>query len=288
MGMTALFITVETPENGQTTYRFEKRRVRIGRRKGCDLSIYHRAMPRELCVAWVEDDACTVRVEERPRLTNPLIKEESIVAGGVSGKRMAFSVGPIKLRFEAGQGNSNAAMHKKNTLTRCFVLAATGAISVALAIVLLGGTRRDPSHDNPFLKLPDTPFCPRNTDRCNVPETCRERARLLITRARDLNSRTGEGRAHGVRAATFLRRAAQLYRLSKSPLVGKVEQEASLAEEAIKAAYRRDVMTLGEAIRRGRKPLEIEAATDRVAAYFGPCHVRERAWLRGLTRLEEL
>jgi hypothetical protein len=140
--------------------------------------------------------------------------------------------------------------------------------------------------------LPDTPFCAVKADPCGTPESCMERARLLITRARDLNSRPGDNLRHRVAAATFLRRAVYLYHGSKSPPVTALEQEASRSEEAIGTAYRRDVMHLRQAVRRGREGGEIGEAAARVLTYLGPCHGREMTWLQRLQanhlpRLEE-
>jgi hypothetical protein len=280
--MTALLITVETPDNGSTTYRFEQCRVRVGRHGDCDLSICHEAMPRELCVAWIEDDNCTVRVEERPQLTNPLIDGKSIVAGGVSGTRMELSVGPIMLRFAVSEGTSISAKEKKGEGSKRVGMVAASATLITLAAVFMGETKKDPSDENGFSKLPDSPFCPPRADGCDMPAICLERARLLITRARDLNSRPGRNREHKVRAATYLRRAAQLHSQLKSPLMDTLERETFLSEEAVTAAYRRDVTMLRRALRRGRKHGAIAKAADRVSAYFGACHSREHAWLQHL------
>ncbi len=290
--MTALLITVEIPETGQTTYRFEKGRVRVGRHQACDLSICHQVMPRELCVAWVEDDSHTVRVEERPRLTNPLIKGKTIVAGGVSGKRMVLSVGSIRLRFEAGEGTAPAVSRKKGPVTKPLLFAAPGAIILGLAVIFLGGTNGDASRASGFSTLPDNPFCPVEEDPCDAPESCMERARLLITRAGDLRSRPGGRLEYQVRAATFLRRAAYLCHAAKSPRFPLVEQEASRMEDAIGKAYRRDVMLLRGTVREGGKIAKMGEAAARVVAYLGPCHMRGATWLRSLQtnhppRLEE-
>ncbi|MCP4199425.1 MAG: hypothetical protein GY762_19945 [Proteobacteria bacterium] len=280
--MAALLITVETPDNGCTTYRFEQCRVLVGRDGDCDLSIRHAAMPRELCVAWIEDDNCTVRVEERPQLTNPLISGKSIVAGGVSGTRLEFSVGPIALRFTVSDGVSISAREKKGAGNKRVGMVAAGATLITLAAVFMGGTKKNPSDENGFSKLPDSPFCPPRADGCDMPAICLERARLLITRARDLNARPGRKREHRVRAATYLRRAAQIHRQLKSPLMDALARETFLSEEAVTTAYRRDVTMLRRALGRGRKHGAIALAADRVSAYFGACHSRERAWLQHL------
>jgi hypothetical protein len=286
--MTALLITVEIPDNGCTTYRFEQCRVRVGRHQDCDLSICHEAMPRELCVAWIEDDNCTLRVEESPRLTNPLINGKNIVAGGVSGPGMELAVGPIVLRFTVSDRKSFSVQEKKAGGRNRVGMVAAGATLITLAAVFIGGTPKDPYRKNGFSKLPDSPFCSFLADRCDMPEICTERARLLITRARDLNSRPGGNREHKVRAASLLRRAARLHSRLNSLLVDTLEQEASRSEEAVTTAYRRDVSMLGRALRRGRKSAAIALAAKRVFGHLGACHSRERAWLQRLQEINPL
>jgi hypothetical protein len=285
--MTALLITVEIPDNGCTTYRFEQCRVRVGRHRDCDLSICHEAMPRELCVAWIEDDNRTVRVEECPRLTNPLINGKSMVAGGVSGPGMELAVGPIMLRFAVGDRLSISAQEKKAGGRTRVGMVAAGATLITLVAFFIGETPKDPYRENGFAKLPDSPFCSFLADGCDLPEICLERARLLITRARDFNSRPGGNREHKVRAASFLRRAVRLHRRLNSPLVDTLEREASRSEEAVITTYRRDVSMLRRALRHGRRPAAIALAAKRVFGHLGACHSRERAWLQRFQEINQ-
>jgi HPt (histidine-containing phosphotransfer) domain-containing protein len=240
--MAELFIMVKYPGMSDTTYSFDKFPVRIGRSETCHLSICHQAIARELCTAWIEPDGRTVRVEERPRLTNPLLSGKTRVTGGISGGVLDLSVGPCKLSFYSKKNNPKTGYRKK----RLAILLAL--VVVVLFVSGLGKRDRGSSHPGVVASLPKTPFCAVRAEECTSPAVCSERARLLLGRAREMLSRPNIDRAERIRAAGMMRSAVGLYGRVSPHLSDTVQQEVADIEHQLTQQYQQDIVGLKRAL----------------------------------------
>ncbi|MCP4606153.1 MAG: hypothetical protein GY847_37510 [Proteobacteria bacterium] len=282
--MKELTIKVTFPGKREAIYRFKESPVRVGRSSECHLSICHEAVPRELCLAWLEDDGRTVRIEERPHLTNSLLNGKSLVTGGVSGANVELTLGPLKLRFAPEENfigvSGGQEQSPKQKQVRPFVLAAAG-LAVFLAASLLIMKDRNVAHTNNFQLLPDDPFCQTIEEHCELPVSCLERARLLTTRARELLSKPLSSPSHEVSAASLFERAAQLYETIKAPEAIQTRRKAARMKEQVRDAYRRDVVALRRSLKSAGSIDPVDMAR-RVSGYLIDCDGPGRYWLDGL------
>jgi hypothetical protein len=267
--MKELSITVFAPGKPEATFRFENRPICVGRSGNCHLSIRHEAIPRELCMAWLEEEGSIVRVEERPHLTNPLITKGSVVSGGISGKRVELCVGPIQLVFAPADEEICAPGKKTTNWVRI-----TGLSILSLATLFWAIAMEDEKKitGRVTLDLPDSPLCPGKDERCDSFETCTERARLLASRAEEIHSRPSASTRDRVRATSFLVRAARLYEDWGAPETGRVRGASKTAVQSTIQSYRLDVATLRSVLSGRTSYKKLENVAKTVEAYLFDCH----------------
>lgn len=262
--MKELCVTVSVLGGQSTEYRFDEPVVRIGRSAECHLSICHEAVPRELCRAWLEGDG-TVRVEERPNLSNPLLCKGRRVVGGLSGDLLDLSVGPVQLKFSSSLVRPEkipAGARKKKT-----VLAAGVAAVLLLASCIAVLVKPKPAARLSMPDLPDNPLSLEQSELCDSTLTCREKGKMLATRAKEIAHRAGAGAAEKVRAASLLVRAGRLLAAAGDPSAREVALNAKAMEQEVVAAYRRQVLALRLAVERGDRAAAISIAQN-VAGYL--------------------
>ncbi len=249
--MTQLFVTVTHAEKDQSSiYSFDTFPVRIGRSASCHLSIGHQAVPRELCTAWIEPDGTTIRVEERPHLTTPLLRGRSRVCGGVSAPEIDLKVGPITLSFRAGAPKSSTVQRSRTKMI--FYASAIVALVGLARICLFPGDSPADSHMLPA-SLPKTPFCADSVIHCDSPKQCERKARLAIGRARETLSHPGAGPREHIEAAVTLKAAAKRLALDNIDDARSVAEEAERIHAVLTRRYQRNVMALKEGLRVGNK-----------------------------------
>lgn len=245
--MTPLFVTVTHLENDQsTTYCFDTFPVQIGRSASNHLAIGHPAVPRELCTTWIEPDGETIRVEERPHLTTPLLRGRALVRGGVSARKMDLKVGPIQLSFRVGEAATSASQpsHKKMLLY---------ALAFVVLIALVRWCCR--SNDTSFApreliaSLPQTPFCVDSSLPCDSPIHCERKARLAVSRARETLGHPGATRREHIEAAATFKAAAKRLAMIRVDDVTPLLREAEGIQSAIARRYRQNLMGLKEGLR---------------------------------------
>ncbi len=278
--MKELFIRVSFPGRNEAIYRFRETPVRVGRSPECHLSICHQAVPRELCIAWLEEDGRTVRVEERPQLTNPLLKGKNLVTGGVSGKSIELTVGPLKLQFASEEGRIDVSNHKSRRPIRPVFFAIVGLALFSIAALSIFKDVGS-HHQSGIRQLPDDPLCRTVTEYCESPHSCLERARLLATRARELLLRPGHLPINEIRAASLLGRAARLYESGNAPEADDIRREATQIEDRVRDSYKRDVVALRRSLESGG-PNHAGDIAKRVHSYLIDCDGPGRRWLSRL------
>lgn len=279
--MRELAVRVVLPGEPPRIYRFADPVIRIGRSPDCQLAICHEAVPRELCVAWLEDDGRTVHVEERAGLTNPLLHGNRLVRGGVSGERVELAVGPILLGLApSAPGNHVFQASAPRRISRA---AAAAALLAAVALfggaILVRGEKTSASRPD---QLPEDPWCSAEVPACGAPQACREQARLLATRAEEVLARPSGAPEDRVRAVLMLDRAERLAAAGGAPDAGALQAKLAERRRAVTAEYRREAVALKQLVRAGSEPTATEQAR-RVLAYLAECHPDGLDWLRSLS-----
>ncbi len=276
--MNELSITVTLDGEKDATYRFSESPVLVGRSPECHLNICHEAVPRELLSAWVEDDGKTVRLEERPGLTNRILVGKSIVDGGISGTRLDASVGPVSLRLEPAGVASPKSDAGGATRIRFFALIAVAVVAIA-GFVLFNKGIAAPGvvHKE---ALPETPFCEGRPVHCASKDACLEMARLHRTRAEELLRRPSLSPNQQVRAATLLEDAASLYRGSDDAKAEEILLMANPIKERVIDTYQKERLTFLRLLE--KKPVDrnkVERSARIIASYLGDCQGPWTAWL---------
>jgi len=270
--MPELDIRVTLPGAPQRSYRFAEVPVLVGRSENCHLIVRHAAMPRELCRIWLEDDGRTVRAEERPGLTNRLLRGGLPVRGGTGGPRLELAVGPVKLLAEPARFRGSPARMdgRRRALAGLGLLAALAGLTWSLGSAPAGG-------DAPLMpELPQEPLPAGDAGaRTAGAAVDPARAALLESRAADLLSRPDAGPAEQVQALLALRQAATLLPEDRA---GIVDRHADRLERALKAAYREQSLALERALTRGDAEAASRAARSLLAylARHDDARIRER------------
>ncbi len=274
--MSELFITVTFPGMRETTYTFDTFPVRIGRGEANHLTIRHRAVARELCVAWIEPDGRTVRVEERPLLTNPLLMGKTRVEGGVSREAMTLSAGPCSIGFYTRKKASPSDRRKRGF--------SIGVTLVFIVLITMLFQKKKQNSLDITATLPKTPLCEFEPTRCDDRVGCREQARIVLTRAREMLSRPSLDPGSRARAVGLMRSAADLYAGISEELAAPVYREADERERQLNHRYQGEVVRLKQAIAAG-DPLRIRTAARRVLDHLTGCDIETEA-LRRLAQHE--
>ncbi|MCP4674923.1 MAG: hypothetical protein GY854_05325 [Deltaproteobacteria bacterium] len=268
--MKELSVTVTFPGTPEATYRFREFPVRIGRLPECHLSICHESVPRDLCLVWLEDEGRTVRVEERPGLTNPLFVGRSLVAGGLSGDVVDLAVGPVKLKLASVERLADSKASGKGRQSWFQIIVALGLVVLGISVFFGHGVGQKTDSDMSEM-LPDEPFCGPAKETCRSKEACDERARILVSRGRELLSRPGFSPSDQVRAAIFLERGARFYAAAGAPVTSSIQREADEAKGKVASAYKRDVMKLRRSLREDATAVARVNAARRVSSYLVEC-----------------
>ncbi len=283
--MQELHIQVTLQNQQKRAYVFREFPVRIGRSAACHLQIDHEAVPRELCIAWLETDQCTVRVEERPGLTNPLLCKNTRVDGGISGKLLELKAGPATLVLSS-EPPREKTKDKKGTL------GVVGALSAGVALLIMAAGRSGSTAKNEvdiFAVLPRSPVCAEPEVRCEALPECKERARLLRERAAETLSRRGDSVSEKVRAVLQLRESLRLCQRVDLPAAAKTEKNLRAAEERLAEAYQQALVRLRVAMKAEDGPAVV-AAARRIKEGIGTCDTRATRVLERLieTHLESV
>lgn len=114
--LSELEIEIVIDGKSEAVYRFSTFPLDIGRDSSCHLSICHDVIARRLCTVWVEPNG-TIRLEERPNLTNPIWVDGERVAGGISKDCLHISVGPVELFFSVWNTNTPRPQNEKRERT---------------------------------------------------------------------------------------------------------------------------------------------------------------------------
>jgi hypothetical protein len=272
-----LSITVSFIGQKPVVYQFHKFPVRVGRSAKCDLAICHEAIPRELCLAWLEEDGSKVRIEERPGLTNPLKKGARTLNGGIEGRQVELSAGPVALAFAPA---SIITQHQHRTSIRLYLIASVVALCL-LGITLNTHLGKTSKRLHSVDRLPSTPLCAVEAESCAKPESCIEKARLLATRARAIISSHTNDEGSTVRAASMLHRAARLYSSVNHQEASSTAQEAASLSKAANDNYNRDITVLRLALRNSSK-LSARNAARRLLDQLKDCNGEFRPQLEEL------
>jgi len=229
-------IDVSLPEETPRTYVFSDFPVTIGRSPSCTLSVCHEAMPRELCSVWNEGGI--LRLEERPDLTNPLLRNGKPVRGGATGRRLCLTVGPVRLDLSVGVSPADAADLRPAPWKR----PAAGALVIAGAVLLLflraahsrnTDARPGPRAHVPALSCTEAPVSPSV-----------EAARLAEERAVELLARRPSRMAVRREAAILLCGAAAALEAEDELRAGTVRNLAEQLVEALSDECRRRRLVL--------------------------------------------
>jgi hypothetical protein len=258
-------VTVTAPGTSPRTYIFDEQPVEVGRAPECHVSICHEAVPRRLCSAWLEDGGRGVRVEERPGLTNPLMRGVRPIRGGIGGARLDLSVGPVGISFSPASARQAA----EDSHFSLFAISKIGIGAILLLTLLLGASLAlgpdDPAAVQPLPELPGSPFEKEADDldeRGNV-----HRADLLYTRARSMLEVRNPPPLALASAAVMLRRSALMLEGSKeSALAGEIAREAAALLASVEQRYRKEVLDLRRFLKTG--DLESAESSARVVAEF--------------------
>lgn len=275
--MSKLHIQLELAHQKQTAHIFETFPVRIGRSKFNDLKIDHESIPRELCIAWLETDGQTVRVEERPGLKNPLLCGKTRVEGGISGKNLHLRAGAAAIGFSA-----DGFMEKSTVPKRSFGVAAASALCLIFVIAAVGRTGpKTQSGADLFSVLPKSPNCHEPSVQCADRVSCEERARLLYERGQEILSRRGATLTDLSRAVSNLKDSLSLT-VSVAPVdTAEATQLPAHAEERLMNAYQQEVMRLRAAVKeQNRAAVKTSAALIKDA--IGICDPRATRMLEQL------
>ncbi|MDJ0763836.1 MAG: hypothetical protein QNJ97_12725 [Myxococcota bacterium] len=281
--MQELSIVVTAEGENSRTYQFREFPVRIGRSPECHLSICHEAVPRELCIAWLENRGRTVRVEERPHLTNPLLQHQRLVDGGISGPRIDVSVGPVGLTFEPSASRKDPTINiGKLNSARTVIIGIIGLVLVLIALTTQLNTVGSRSLDG-YTLLPPHPICRIPEDTCDDALVCRERIRLFASRAQEMLSRPGDDPGVQIHAAMLLKRAVQLGQAADDPEIRVITNAAKIAEENVVVAYQRDALALKQILEKSTSNQEAVASmASRLSNYLAFCDGPGRQWLHRL------
>jgi hypothetical protein len=254
--MTDLSIHVVLPGALDRAYRFAAMPVLVGRSETCHLSVRHAAMPRELCRLWLEDDGRRVRVEERPGLTNPLLRDGVPVRGGASGPRLSLAVGPVRLVAEPARFCEAARTAGRGRR----LLAALGAVAAVAGLACALGSTTRAAGEPGLPRLPGSPL-PGDADETGPDDGPRARARaaLLESRAADILSNPDASPADRVAALLALRRAAILLpEQDAAPLARRARE----LEGSLLAGYREQSLALERALARDDRIAASRAAAN--------------------------
>lgn len=243
--MTELFIAVSCPGQAEITYSFDRFPVHIGRLPSCDLSIRHEAVARELCSVWVEPDGKTVRVEERPGLTNPLLSGTVRVFGGLSAEVANLTVGPIRLSIFTDPSARTSSNHKKR-----FILLG-GLAALVLIFVVLGNRPSMGQRKDVLSSLPKHPFCQPTTLDCEDPVLCLEQARLAVSRGREMISRPLSRTSDHIRGVSLMTAGLERIKETASKPEAHLQDEIRAAKQNAIRAYQQEVIALRAALRSG-------------------------------------
>ncbi len=278
-----LAITLFTPGAGTRTYIFSEQPVVVGRSPQCHISICHQAVPRNLCSVWLEDMGKRVRVEENPGLTNPLLCSGVPVAGGVTGKRLDLSVGPIGLlvspasrQREQGLTNAGPSRLRKGILA--------GVALLAVAVLCISFQRETAEPGTPTPEIPATPF--HHQQALSPPDGLRtsEQADLLYSRAQALlDSRTGEPFAR-VRAAKLMSQSVP-FLADESGRHARREEAEALSRE-VESDYRKEVLEMRRSLEKGDEAAAAVRA-DHILSYLTGAEFDGRGWLERLAHRSE-
>ncbi len=268
--MKELSVTITFLGAPEATYRFREFPVRIGRLPECHLSICHESVPRDLCLVWLEDEGRTVRVEERPGLTNPLFVGRSLVTGGLSGDVVDLAIGPLKLKLASVERLADSKASGKRWQPWFRAMLALGLVVLGIS-VFLGREVGQKTDSKVSEMLPDEPFCSPVKETCESKEACDERARILVSRGRELLSRPGSSPSAEVRAAIFLERGARFYAAAGTAVASGVQREADEAKGKVTSAYKRDVMKLRRLLGEDATEGARVNAARRVSSYLVEC-----------------
>lgn len=235
-------VTVRAPGTAPRTYVFDEHPVEIGRSPDCHVAICHEAIPRRLCAAWLEDGGAGVRVEERPGLTNPLMRGAHPVSGGIGGDRLDLSVGPVEITVApAGEGVRVRPGRPSVARRIGMAVAATVALAAALAALMRPG-ENDSTTGPPIPELPESAFEPPIAVPASRADA--DRAGLLYTRARSILEAGDPGPRARAEAAVLLRRSARIAAASGDTSAARIDAEWRSLTESIEQRYRREVIDL--------------------------------------------
>ena len=277
--MSDLHIQLALPDRQTKLYVFNTFPVRIGRDRANHLPIDHAAVPRELCIAWLETDGQTIRVEERPGLTNPLLRGNTRVQGGVSGTSLHLKAGPAQLLFSTEPAAARVPK-KKRALSPVWISAA-GALILLIASGKPGArTNQEP---DVFALLPKSPLCPPSFATCSGEVTCRARARLLRERAAETLSRRSVSLAERVHAIYQLQESVQLCVTADPKAHTQTETSLRAALKGLDDAYQQARMDLRIAVDVSDDRKIIDVSKD-LKDTLGSCHPEA---VPALTRLIE-
>ena len=281
--MTDLRITVSVPGEHPRTYLFGDTPVLIGRSPRCQLSICHEAVGRELCKAWIEGDGRSVRVEECPGLTNPLTMGSNPVRGGLVGKRLDLSVGPLSLSFapSSSEGNNGTSSPEKGRTPRRIapILVVVAILGMSAVFAFRPGA---PSTTRSVVDLPDSvPLNPNKSKPGRVAEPAQQAA-ILYSRARELLSRNGAGPREKAIAAGLMLESADLLKLDGDSIeTSRRQGEARDLKRALDLSYRKEVLALHRHLERNNMSAA-SAVASTLLEYLGSSDGHAVEWLEKL------
>ena len=161
-----------------------------------------------------------------------------------------------------GRNRSLKSVKSKKT-----VLFAVGGVASALVFCLAVLGKTKPTARLSMPDLPDSPLPQERGEVCRSKLSCREKGKMLATRAHELAHRAGGGAAEQVRAASLLARASRLLAAGDDPGADEVESSAKRMEREVTAAYRRQVLALRLAVERG-DGAAARAISERIKEYL--------------------
>ncbi len=252
-----LCISVSVRGENPTKYVFEEFPVQIGRAKNNHLSIQHQAVPRELCIARIESDNQTIRVEERPNLTNPLLNGSKLVEGGISGPCLNLTVGPVSLSFSINDMSTDRIITKRRfgLIAILFVAAVSGLI--ALNRMRVNNSESESSQT----ALPKTPLCKTVEITCKTQEHCAERMRLNNARSKEILSRPRPSMQDRVHAIMLMQESILIGHELEFAISDNFKKDLKKAENTLIGIYQQEVLVFKQALQNQNEKAARESAS---------------------------